>query len=74
VNFIGIVIVKERLFGKINGLLKCSKFQAQQHLLYYIFLYHGLGTKCKKPDNKAKTFQINFLNDEISQLTSMISQ
>jgi hypothetical protein len=30
---------------------------------------HGLATKCKKPGDEAKTFQINFLNDEISLLT-----
>ena len=40
--------------------------------IYFITFFnitHGLATKCKKPDNEAKTFEINFFNDKISLLT-----
>ena len=40
--------------------------------IYFITFFdimHGLATKCKKPGDEAKTFQINFLDDEISLLT-----
>ena len=34
--------------------------------IYFITFFnitHGLATKCKKPDDEAKTFEIHFFND-----------
>ncbi len=38
-------------------------------LLHFFDITHGLAIKCKKPDDEAKTYEINFFNDLISLLT-----